>query len=176
MSIQPHKLGHWLPQDHHWTSKWLSKLIKHAAECEKELKPELRDFKKLVDGDVELKILAYLMFKEVPLKDRRFHNPEHKCQVDGFDHALILINQVMDSGPTWDIIAEEVGLIGFPINLILEWPMCTSSGNAFFLRREVNEHFARILNRWTVYLSSPFSTSVLTHEPDGWLMTMRSGS
>ena len=168
MSIQPHKLGHWLPQDHHWTSKWLSKLIKHAAECDKELKPELRDLKNLVDSDVELKILAFLMFVEVPQKDPLIYKPG-QCQVHGFDHALELINDVMDSGPTWDIIADQVGLIGFPINLILEWPMCTSSGNAFFLRRDVNEHFARILNRWTVYLSSPFSTGVLTTEPDGWL-------
>ena len=169
MSIQPHKLGHWLPKDHEFTRKWLNKLIEHAKSHEKELKPELREFQQLVDGDVKLKILAYLMFTEVPDKWPYCHDPVCEPQVRDFDHMLELINEIMDSGPKWSTIADQVGLIGFPINAILDWPMCTSSGNAFFLRRDVNDHFERILNRWTVYLGSPLSTGVLTKEPDGWL-------
>ena len=47
--------------------------------------------------------------------------------------------------------------------------MCTSSGNAFFLRREVSEHFAKILNEWAVFLGTPLSATVLTDHEDGWL-------
>ena len=169
MSIQPHKLGHWVPQDHGWTQKWLSNVIDRADKDDKDLKPELRELQELVEGDVKLKILASLMFTEVPEKDPYNNDPLHEPQVRDFNHMLKLINHIMDSAPRWSTIAEEVGLIGFPINAILDWPMCTSSGNAFFLRREVSEHFARILNKWAVFLGTPLSANVLTDGEDGWL-------
>ena len=164
MTIQPHKLGHWLPQDNHWTRKWLDKLIDDADNQDKDWKHELREFERLVENDVKLKILAFLMFKEVPEKYPYNRDPEHKPQVRDFHHMLKLINHIMDSGPQWSTIANEVGLIGFPINAILDWPMSTSSGNAFFLRRDVNEQFTKILYRWTVFLGSPLSTDVLTDQ------------
>ena len=147
MSIKPHKLGHWMPQDHGWTQKWLSNVIDHADKHDKDLKHELREFQELVEGDVKLKILASLMFTEVPEKKPYDRDPLLEPQVRDFHHMLKLINHLMDSAPQWSIIADEVGLIGFPINAILDWPMYTSSGNAFFLRRDVSEHFAKILNK-----------------------------
>ncbi len=169
MKIKSHKFGHWVPQDHHWTQKWLSNLIDHADKHEKNLKHELREFEELVEGDVKLKILVSLMFTEVPEKAPYNRDPLQEPQVRDFHHMLKLINHIMDSAPQWSTIADEVGLIGFPINAILDWPMCTSSGNAFFLRREVSEQFAKILNKWAVFLGTPLSASVLTDHEDGWL-------
>ena len=169
MTVQPHKLGHWLPQDHHWTRKWLDNLIDDADNQDKDWKHELREFERLVENDVKLKILAYLMFKEVPEKYPYNRDPEQEPQVRDFHHMLKLINHIMDSGPQWSTVANKVGLIGFPINAILDWPMGTSSGNAFFLRRDVNEQFTKILYRWTVFLGSPLSTDVLTDQSNGWL-------
>ena len=169
MSIKPHKLGHWVPQDNYWTHIWLSNLIEHANKHEKELKHELREFQELVEGDVKLRILASMMFTEVPEKEPYNRDSLLEPQVHDFQHMLKLINHIMDSGPQWSTIADEVGLIGFPISTILEWPMCTSSGNAFFLRREVNEQFAKILKKWAVFLGTPLSTGVLTDHEDGWL-------
>ena len=169
MSIKSHKLGHWVPKDHDWTQKWLSNLINHADKHKKDLKHELREFEQLVEGNATLKILASMMFTEVPEKKPYDRDPLLEPQVRNFHHMLVLINHIMDSGPKWSTIADEVGLIGFPINAILDWPMCTPSGNAFFLRRDVNEQWVKILNKWAVFLGTPLSTSVLTDQEDGWL-------
>ena len=147
----------------------MSNLIEHVDKHDKELKHELREFRELVEGDVSLKILASMMFTEVPEKMPYNRDPMHKPQVRDFHHMLKLINHIMDSGPQWSTIADKVGLIGFPINAILDWPMCTSSGNAFFLRREVNDQWVRILNKWAVFLGTQKSAGVLTNHEDGWL-------
>ena len=147
----------------------MSNLIQHASTCEEELKQELREFKKLVEDDVSLRILASLMYTEIPKLDPYNHDPVREPQVRDFHHMLKLINHIMDSGPPWNSIANEVGMIGFPISAIFTWPMCTGSGNAFFLRREVNEQLFKILNRWAVFLGTPQSAGVLTTHEDGWL-------
>ena len=169
MSIIAHKLGHWLPQDHHMTHQWLDNLIKHVDDHEKDLKHELQEFKEVIEGDITLKILAALMFTEVPEKAPYNRNPLSEPQVRDYHHMLKLLNHIMDSAPQWSKIADDVGLIGFPISAILDWPMCTSSGNAFFLRPDVNEQWTKILSKWAVYLGAPGSTSVLTDKEDGWL-------
>ncbi|KAI5916996.1 phosphatidylserine decarboxylase-domain-containing protein [Camillea tinctor] len=43
--------------------------------------------------------------------------------------------------PEWNANAEVIGLIGFPFNAILDWPIATQSGYAFFLKPEVNQKF-----------------------------------
>lgn len=43
-------------------------------------------------------------------------------------------------------IRYTVGLIGFPFNAVLAWPMATQSGYAFFLKPEVNGKMRVILD------------------------------
>ena len=143
--------------------------IDHVNENKKDLRLELREFQELVEGDVSLRILASLMFTEIPQKRSYNSDPVHQPQVRDFHHMLKLINHIMDSGPLWSTIADEVEMIGFPISAILNWPMCTISGNAFFLRREVNEQWMKILNKWALFLSTPQSANVLTNHEGGWL-------
>ena len=169
MRIKSHKLGKWVPHDHDWTQKWLSNLIEHCDRSDKVFKRELQDFKELVEGDVSLKILVSLMFTEVPEKKPYCRDPMQQPQVRDFDHMLKLVNHIMDSAPSWSTIGDETGFIGFPITAILNWPIGTISGNAFFLRREVNEQWMKILNRWALFLSTPQSANVLTEDEDGWL-------
>ena len=169
MRTKSHNLGKWAPPDQDWTQKWLNNLIEHCDRHEKDLKRELREFKELVEGDVSLKILASMMFTEVPKRKPYSRDPTEQPQVRDFDHMLKLINHIMDSAPSWSTIADKVGMIGFPISAILNWPICTISGNAFFLRREVNDQLMKILNRWGTFLSTTQSASVLTEDEDGWL-------
>ena len=169
-SIQAHRVGHWLPQDHQVIQKWLDKLIKVVdAKTDKSLDDDLRAFQELIEKDATLKILASLMFLEVPAKDPYNSDPLLQPQVRDYQHMLQLVGHIMGSAPKWSLFADQVGLIGFPINAILDWPMNTASGNAFFLRQDVNEQWMKILNKWAVYLGTPESTSVLTDEEDGWL-------
>ena len=169
MKLESYKPGEWVPQNYDWTQKWLSTPIDHGDKYEKGLKKEVREFKDLVEGDVSLKILASMMFTEVPERKPYCCDPMQQPQVRDFDHMLKLVNHFMDSAPSWSTIAHETGMIGFPITAILTWPIGTISGNAFFLRREVNEQWMKVLNRWAVFLGSPESASVLTENEDGWL-------
>ncbi|MCJ1224700.1 hypothetical protein MMC12_001345 [Toensbergia leucococca] len=152
------------------TRQWLNNLVERVEKLPAEdLKDELRAFQSLFEGDVDLKILVSSMFTEVPKKEPYNRDPMLNPQVRSYQHMLQLLNHVMDSAPKWNADADRVGLVGFPISTILNWPMSTSSGNVFFLRPDVNEQWMKILNRWALYLGTSDSASVLTDEEDGWL-------
>ena len=70
-----------------------------ADEHDKDLKHELREFQELVEGDEKLKILASLMFTEVPEKKPYDRDPLLEPQVRDYHHMLKLINHlVLPSG------------------------------------------------------------------------------
>ena len=78
---------------------------------------------------------------------------------------LKLINGILTTAPTFN----KTGLVGFPINAILDWPMGTPSGFAAFLNEKVNLQFMKILNQWAAFLNSPDSCYVLNNNPrSGW--------
>ena len=162
--------GHWLPQDHQVTQTWLDQLIKTVDSLPpRQLKPELQQFQGLIQKDVSLRILVSLMFNEVPKRPPYNNDPDMEPQVRDYKHMIQLVDHVVDSAPKWSSIANDTKLIGCPIAAILEWPINTSSGNAFFLRKDVNEQFAKVLGRWAKFMNSADSVSVLTDAPDGWL-------
>ena len=77
---------------------------------------------------------------------------------------IILIDYIMTTAPEYN----ETGLVGFPINVILNRPMATNAGFAAFLNNKVNS-FKSILNYWGKFLSSSASCYVLTDHPRrGW--------
>ena len=169
-SDRAHENGRWLPLNPQVTKKWLHNLIRTLdRKPDKGLKPELKEFLDHIEEDVTLKILASLMFTEVPPKPPYNNDPLMKPQVRDYRHMLQLVNHITDNGPKWSQIAERTEIIGFPITAILEWPMNTCSGNAFFLRKDVNQHWAKILGSWAKYLISADSANVLTDAPEGWL-------
>lgn len=169
-NLNPQEAGNWLPQDPQVTQEWLDKEIEAVdISPHKCLKPELEEFQELIEKDITLKILASLMFEEIPKEPPYNNDPTMEPQVRDYKHMLQLLNHIMDSGPEWSPIADQVELIGSPIAAILAWPMNTFSGNAFFLRKDVNEQWAKILGKWAEYLDSADSVSVLSDGPDGWL-------
>ncbi|KAI9729746.1 MAG: hypothetical protein M1834_006697 [Cirrosporium novae-zelandiae] len=163
-----HRTGKWLPENPAVTKHWLSKLVKHVDTHPKPLMPVLQEFQDTVENDSTLHMLATGMLLEVPDKPPYNEDPTGACQVRDYKHMFQLFNHIMQTAPTWSSTAEQVGLIGFPINAILDWPMGTPSGYAFFLSEKVNEQFSKMLGQWGEYLMSPASASVLTNEPDGW--------
>ena len=170
MNLSPNKISHGLPQNPQLTQDWLDESIKLVdSEPCRTLKPELKEFQDLIEKNIDLKILASLMFNEVPQTPPYNNNPAMEPQVRDYKHMLQLLDHIMDAAPKWSSTIDQTELIGFPISAILEWPMNTYSGNAFFLRKDVNEQWAKILGRWAQYLCSADSVSVLTDAPDGWL-------
>lgn len=77
---------------------------------------------------------------------------------------LRLFNKILTRAPKY----SDSGLVGFPINAILAWPMATVGGYAAFLNDKVNKHFKDILNSFGCYLKSADSCSVLNSQKGGW--------
>lgn len=151
---------------------YIRKLIKQAGIAPKDLNPALAKFRAFVERDESLRTLSSQMFEEVPLKPPYNTAPAgSKSQVRDFKHLLQLLNYIMMHAPEWDNDANRGDFAAFPINALLHWPLGTPSGGSFFLRTDVNQHLAKILNVWAEYLTSEDSTSVLNDGPRGWFGT-----
>ncbi len=78
-----------------------------------------------------------------------------------------------DAAPDSD---KAAGLVGFPINALVNWPMATRAGDLVFRNSEFNVHMKAVLDSWSETLQQLGSTNVLDpefvhHEPPaiGWL-------
>ncbi|KAK0449077.1 Phophatidylserine decarboxylase-domain-containing protein [Desarmillaria tabescens] len=58
----------------------------------------------------------------------------------------------------------EVGLVGFPISTILDWPMGTPAGFTTFVSPKVDAQFKKMFDVWESFLTP----SVLTTDKTGW--------
>ncbi|OCL07073.1 phosphatidylserine decarboxylase family protein [Glonium stellatum] len=162
------RIGHWLPANHDIIRHWLSNLIEYVDSHKRDLDSVLQEFQDFIEGDEHVEKLACLMFKQVPNKAPYDKDPTGKPQVRDYRHMFRLFNEILVRAPEWSKAADEVGLIGFPINAIIDWPMGTEAGFEFFKMRHVNRHFKNVLNKWAEFLSSGDSTHVLNEDEEGW--------
>ncbi|MBU2555691.1 MAG: phosphatidylserine decarboxylase family protein [Bacteroidetes bacterium] len=161
----PYRVGQWLPTDQEILDDWMANVFKDCESRNAPLLPVVQDFKDLIESDAEVFMLFNLMFDQVPEKAPYVNDPTGKPQIRDYNHMLQLINHVMTMAPEYN----KTGLVGFPINAILDWPMGTEAGSAAFLNPKVNAHLKNILNHWAVFLSSPDSRYVLGNDPrSGW--------
>lgn len=161
----PYRVGKWLPSDQEVLDRWLADHIKAVEANPQPLRPVVREFKELIEGDAEIYMLFHQMFGQLPRTDQFDDDPTGRPQVRDYEHMLELINSILTTAPAFN----ENGLVGFPINAILDWPMGTPSGFAAFLNDKVNAQLKKILNEWATYLDSPNSCYVLDKNPtSGW--------
>ncbi len=161
----PYRVGQWLPTDQAILDDWMANVFKDCEARNAPLLPVVQDFKDLIESDAEVFMLFNLMFDQVPEKAPYVNDPTGKPQIRDYNHMLQLINHVMTMAPEFN----KTGLVGFPINAILDWPMGTEAGSAAFLNPKVNAQLKNILNHWAVFLSSPDSRYVLGNDPrSGW--------
>ncbi|THC89567.1 hypothetical protein EYZ11_010991 [Aspergillus tanneri] len=101
-------------------------------------------------------MLANAMFEEIPTKAPYDKDPTTlKKQVRNYKTMLYLFNTLLTRVPEWFVQnGVPSGLIGFPFNIIVDWPMGTVSGRQFFLDPRVNKCLERILNKWGEYLKN----------------------
>ncbi|KAF4835119.1 L-tryptophan decarboxylase [Colletotrichum siamense] len=167
-ALQSQAPGHWLPKDRSLIAQWVAEKAKQARAIKhpEPLDPTLEAFKKLVQDDTHLTKLANKMFTE---SSRKYpQDPVGHNAIKKFDDFVAVMNLVLRSGPefvTKSSPSTAIGLVGCPINALLDWPMGTISGYEFFLRPEVNAAIAAILNAWGKFLTTPESRGCL----DGWL-------
>jgi phosphatidylserine decarboxylase len=77
---------------------------------------------------------------------------------------LKLFNHILTHAPEYD----DTGLVGCPINAILDRAMGTHAGFAAFLNDRVNRQFKKMLNEWGLFLKSADSAGVLNDTDSGW--------
>ncbi len=161
----PFRVGEWLPSDHAVLETWMDALIRETDLEKKPLHPVIEDLKRLIENDAEIYMLFNQMFEQVPKKPPYNKDPTGKPQVRDYRHMLRLVNTIMTKAPVYN----QTGLVGFPINAILDWSMGTIGGFAAFLNDKVNAQLKKVLNEWGRFLSSSDSTYVLNKDPhSGW--------
>lgn len=165
-------IGHWLPKDRAVIKKWLAAKLKQLDERDSVvLDPSITAFKTFVEKNPYLTKLSQEMFTQIP--PAYINDPTGKPQVRDFDAMLGLVSMILKEGPQFYDVTDPptaMGLIGFPINAILDWPMGTLAGYLFFLDTGVNGMWRGILNTWGEFLASPASYQCLNQE-NGWLST-----
>lgn len=160
-----YRVGEWLPSDQLILNNWMSNLIAEVDVENKELLPVMKELKDLIESSPEIYMHFNEMFEQLPKKARFKNDPTGKPQVRDYQHMLQLINQVMTQAPEFN----KTGLVGFPINAILDWPMGTNAGSVVFLNEKLNQQLKKMLNEWAKFLDSPDSRYVLNDDPrTGW--------
>ncbi|KAJ3051441.1 hypothetical protein HK097_007540 [Rhizophlyctis rosea] len=163
------KPGGWLPSDHRIHRDWLSNIIDHVAKNPTDLHPVLQEFKHLIESSTRVYLLFNAMFEEIPNKQpyNKDASGQHK-QIRDYLHLLQVLNHILTTPPHWNDSSEMVGLVGLPINAVLDWPMGTPSGYAAFLDPEINKMIKKVLDAWGEFLRSPDSLSALSTSQTGW--------
>ncbi|KAG0229754.1 hypothetical protein BGW42_001357 [Actinomortierella wolfii] len=163
-----HKFGHWMPKDHMVHRDWLGSVIKDVDDSKKALHPVLQEFQQLIETNPRVYMLLEAMFEEVPHKEPYNKDPTGQPQIRDYHHFLRVLNHLLTTAPSWSDKSERMGLVGVPINALLDWPMGTPSGYAAFLDPDINAMLKKVLNAWGDYLKSPASAYVLNDSPTGW--------
>jgi phosphatidylserine decarboxylase len=161
----PYRVGEWLPSDEAFLTKWLEAMLERSRVEQKALHPDIEEFQELIESDAQLFMLFNQMLQQVPRRAPFEKDPSGQAQVRDYRQMLQLLNTIMTHAPEFD----RTGLVGCPINAILDWSMGTAAGTAVFLNERVNAQLKKILNGWGRFLSSSDSTYVLNDDPHkGW--------
>jgi phosphatidylserine decarboxylase len=155
--------GGWVPRDQAHVARWVQRLRQAVTRQPRPLVAAIAGLKALVEQDPLLHQQAQGMFDEA--WQHEHSTPLGQVQVRSFDEFLQLLNGIMTTAPEayQDVQTQEpAGLIGFPINALLNWPMATAAGYDFFANALVNQQLRKILGYWADFLQSPASRYVLT--------------
>lgn len=165
LSAAPYRVGAWLPSDQRTLNIWLASLKKEADANPKPQQPVIEEFQRLIESDPEIYMYFHQMFDDLPPEEKYKKDPTGAPQVRDYQTMLRLMNHILTTAPEYN----KTGLVGFPINAILDWPMATSGGFSAFLNDKVNAQLKKILNAWGEFLRSPESAYVLSDDPKkGW--------
>ncbi len=173
---QFNRIGGWLPDDPRVHIEWTRKLIAELKERRQfrgirsadDRAESVQDFDRVVKSSARFRMLAAAMLDEVPNKEPYLTDPVGTATIRDYEELLDAFDLIVKTkAPQWSMSGYKGGLIGFPFNAILDWPMATPSGYAFFLEPQINEKLKAILNAWRRdVLSTGKSLYVITTASD----------
>lgn len=149
--------------------EWLGGVIAHVdSKRAHELHPVLQEFRHLIETNTRVYQLIAGMLIDIP-RNRNYSTDPTGCpQIRNYHHLLRVLNYLITTAPSWNDFSHRVGLVGLPINAVLDWSMGTPSGYAAYLDPTINTMLKKVLNAWGEYLQSPESAGVLDESPNGW--------
>lgn len=174
------RLGGWLSDDPRHIENWIQQLRRKVAASPQPLVAPVAALQNLVYGDPVLYANVQGMFAEAHFL-KRTTPLVWQAEPLNFEVFLALLNALMTTAPEAYQTGgkagsgqDAAGLIGFPINALLDWPMGTAFGYAVFSNALFNQQFKKILDHWAVFLSSEASRYVLIQDDpasqaDAWL-------
>lgn len=157
--------GGWLPYDLSRIDSWIRELKQRAEENPRDLIAPIQSFKDMVYQDPVLSGNVNSMFADAWVQRKK--TPLGTPEVRSFDEFLVLLNQIMHEAPEYTVCPDDkdpmdpCGLVGFPINALLNWPMGTAWGYDVFSNQLVHQQFKKILAHWSAFLITPESRYVL---------------
>lgn len=161
--------GHWLPHDLRQIDQWVRDLEARVSEAAPvPLAPPIQEFKDMVEQDPVLSLNVDAMFREAAVLKKQ--TPLGTPEVQSFDQFLTLLNAIMTQAPEYTECPdshgqeEPCGLIGFPINALLDWPMATAFGYEVFSNALVHQQLKKILGYWSEFLVTEDSRYVLVED------------
>ena len=156
------RVGNWLPTKA-VASLWLKKTKKEAKKSKLPLDPVIIEFKNLIETDPIINMYFTQMFLQQPKFAPAVGSGDIK--IKNYEEMLLIMNHVLRTAPEYN----TTGMVGFPINAILDFPMITPAGLAAFADEKVNKMLKKVLKKWSKYLDSPDSLYVLNTESNGWM-------
>lgn len=81
----------------------------------------IQEFKDLIESSTRIYLLCSGMFEEIPQKRPYNDDPEGKKQIRDYEHFMDVLNHLITVAPHWSDKSKEVGMVGLPINAILDW-------------------------------------------------------
>lgn len=127
------RTGGWLPTDHRVHKEWLGRVIEHVDNNPKELQPVIQEFKEMIEGETRLYMLFTSMFDQIPNKDPYQKDPTGHKQMRDYNHMLLVLNHLITTAPSWSDKSHRVGMVGLPINAMLDWPSKSSHSSTDIL-------------------------------------------
>jgi Phosphatidylserine decarboxylase len=157
MNHVKYRVGKWLPSDRNFLNNWIAKKIAQVKLNPQPLHPTIADLRDAIYNDPILYMSFTSMYDEIP---QGYNEP-----VKNFETMLQIMNQILQEAPCYSKIEDTIGLVGFPINAILDWAMGTSGGYLAFTNAVVNEKLSAILSVWKEFLQTSASQYVLVNGP-----------
>ncbi len=166
--VKMFRAGGWLLHNRTHIDTWVRGLKARVAAKPRPLIKPIEEFRDMVDKDQALTVAITAMFWEASLL--RQMTPLGTPEVASFGEFLTLLNGIMTEAPEYtyqDDPDDPCGLIGFPINALLDWPMATASGYDVFANSMVNQQFKKIFAHWSKFLLTKESAKVLARDYHG---------
>lgn len=155
----------WLPSDRSHVRSWLGDLVDDVARNPQPLHPVVARFQAFIEEDARAFMLFNAMFEQLPASPDDADDPSGEPQVRNWRTMIQLLNAVINRAPEFN----RSGVVGVPINAVLDHPMGTPAGFAAFLDPGINAHLRAVLNEWARFLRSADSRIVLSDDEEhGW--------